>query len=101
MSDNTNAIDLLISRLQPGDQVIILRGEGSPPVLEETTAIIWKVKDDVALTTGGIRLSRRTISDLILTNISIEEYLVSKEAQAIWNIVHDFVNSEEPESEPE
>lgn len=96
-----NILGILISQLKPGDQVIILKGEGIPPVQKETTDIIWKVDLFSALTAGGISLSCKTISDLPLTGISFEEFLVSDQAKAIWKEIQDNLDSEEPESEPE
>ncbi len=96
-----NFLGILISQLKPGDQVIILKGEGYPPVQNETTDIIWKVDLFSALTAGGISLNCMTISDLPLTGTSFEEYLVSEEAKAIWKDIQALKDSEEPDSEPE
>jgi len=80
-----NPIGERISQLKPGDQVIILKGEGSPAAWEETCTIIWKVSGYSALTADGIAISCQNLSDLIITGNHFEPYPVSPEAMQIWD----------------
>ena len=82
-----NPLGIRISELKPGDEVIILKGEGSPAVAEETTTIIWKVSGFSALTVSGVSISCMTISDLITTDHQFETYHVTSEALRIWGEV--------------
>jgi hypothetical protein len=94
-------LGIRISELKPGDEVIILKGEGYPAATEETTDIIWQVDRFSAFTAKGFRLSCKTNSDLIVTGRHFEEFLASDIAKAIWKEIQEDLKSEDPESEPE
>ena len=79
-----NPLGLRISELKPGNEVIILKGEGSPAVPKETATVIWKVDGYSALATNGTAISCMTISDLITTGRQFETYHVSAEALHQW-----------------
>ena len=80
-----NPLGIRISELKPGDEVIILKGEGSPAVSKETATVIWKVDGYSALATNGTSISCMTISDLIVTGNHFQTYDVSPEAKQIWD----------------
>jgi len=97
-----NPIGMLISTLSPGDEVIILKGEGYPMVQDETCTLIWKVDGFSALTVDGIALSCQNLSDLIVTGNKYETYKVSPEAMQIWGeIVAANKEAQDSDSEPE
>ncbi len=77
-------LDKKISLLVPGDEVIVLKGEGFPPVPRETATVVWKVDGVTALTASGTILTSGNISDLIVTGRSFETYFVSAEALHTW-----------------
>lgn len=77
------ALGIKISKLKPGDEVIVLQGEGCPPVAKETLTIIAAVKNYSALTVEGTVLCGQSVSDLIVTGKNITTYELSPEAQAI------------------
>ena len=79
-----NGIGARISALQSGDEIIILKGEGTPPVAVETVTIVWKVDGFSALTAGGTALNCQNLSDLIPTGRRFETYQVTAEALQIW-----------------
>ena len=72
-----------ISQLQPGEQVIILQGEGYPRVEKETVDVIWQVAEFSALTAGGIRLNCRFNSDLTTTGVVLHKFEISEAAKQI------------------
>lgn len=74
-------LGIKISRLDKGTEIIILAGEGMPPVLKDTVDIIWIVADYSALTAGGIRLNCIVNSDLILTERHFDRFPVSEAAK--------------------
>lgn len=79
-----NPIGVRISELKSGDEIIILKGEGSPPVAKETATIVWKVRGYSALTVSGVSISCTNLSDLIVTGRQFETYHVTAEALHIW-----------------
>jgi hypothetical protein len=86
---------MLISSLTGGTEVIILKGEGSPPVQQETCTVIWKVNGFSALTAEGIALSCQNVSDLIVTGNKYETYHVTAEALQIWGAAYAAKKAEE------
>ncbi len=96
-----NPIGVRISELQPGDEVIILKGEGYPAVQKETCTVIWKVSGYSALTIDGIRLSCNSLTDLIVTGNQFETYQVSPEAIQIWGEVQARKLEEETGKDPD
>lgn len=97
-----NPIGERISQLKPGDEIIILEGEGFPPVSKETCTLIWKIDRYSALTTDGISLSCTNVSDLIVTGNSFQTYDVSPEAMLIWgNILAARKEAQDPEFQPD
>lgn len=76
-----------IANLRPGDEILILKGEGYLPVLQETAAIIAFVDGGSAICHEGTVISENCISDLILTDRHHESYEVNMEAMRIWNQV--------------
>lgn len=82
-----NAIGVKISGLKRGDEVIILKGEGTPPVQKETVAIIWQVDGHSALTTDGVALSCQDLSDLIVTGRTHPTFSGTAETLLFWNKV--------------
>jgi len=77
-------LDEKISLLAQGDEVIVLKGEGFPPVLKETATVVWQVDGTTALTASGTKLTSGNISDLIVTGRRFETYFVNAEALRIW-----------------
>lgn len=82
-----NSLGIRISELKPGDEIIILKGEGNPPVPKETATIVWKVSGFSALTVNGVSISCVNLSDLIVTGRQFETYHVTSEALRIWGEV--------------
>lgn len=79
-----NGIGARINALKSGDEIIILKGEGTPPVAVETVTIVWKVDGFSALTAGGTALNCQNMSDVILTGRRFETYQVTAEALHLW-----------------
>ena len=85
MCGGPTPLGIFISQLQPGEQVIILKGEGNPPVPEETVDVICQVERFSALTAGGIRLNCLANSDIISTGTHVTNFEVSDSAKEIVN----------------
>lgn len=83
-SDFPNRIGVLISTLSGGDEVIILKGQGTPEVKKDTLTLIWKVDKFSALTVDGISLTCQNAQNLMVTGNSFETYEVSAKALLIW-----------------
>lgn len=95
-------LDIRIGKLKPGDEIIILQGEGYLPVSEETVAIVWKVDHYSAICADGTAISGNCISDFIVTGRHLEDYGISNAARLIqyqnkpdWTVPDPF--SSEPE----
>lgn len=78
-----NAIGEKIGHLTPGTEIIILAGEGYPAVSMDIVDIVWQVSGYSALTAGGVALSCRHNSDIILTDRHFDRYPVSDRALRI------------------
>lgn len=82
-----NPLGVRISTLKPGDEIIILKGEGYPAVAKETATIVWKISGYSALTVSGVSISCMNLSDLIVTGHRFETYQVNAEAMRLWGEV--------------
>jgi len=74
-------LGIRISELKPGDEIIILKGEGYPAVEKETVATVWIVAGFSALCADGTTISCISISDFMLTGEHHDEFEVSEAAK--------------------
>lgn len=81
-----NSLGILISELKRGDEVIITKGEGYPPVPEETRDLILQVAGFSALTAGGVTLTCDTISQLVATGNNFEITKITPEARVFLEL---------------
>ncbi|EKD52817.1 MAG: hypothetical protein ACD_61C00229G0001 [uncultured bacterium] len=70
-----------ISELRPGDEIIILKGEGYPAVAQETTTIVWILAGFSALCIDGTAISCLNVSDFIRTGRHFDRFEISEEAK--------------------
>jgi hypothetical protein len=88
-------IDTLLSQLLSGEEVVILKGEGFPPVLKETTAIVWQIYGSTVVTSDGITLKSSNLTDLIRTGRRFETFQTTHEAfQVVGKIVAELKEAE-------
>lgn len=88
-------IDTLLSTLQPGDEVIVLKGEGFPPATKETTTIVWQIYGSVVVTNDGITLKSNNLTDLILTGRRFETFQTTHDAfHVVGKIVAELKEAE-------
>lgn len=76
-----------IAKLRPGDEILILKGEGYLPVPRETFAVIAFVDGGSAICNDGTSISENCVSDLIPTGRRYETYKVNGEAMRLWGLV--------------
>ncbi|KKT73475.1 MAG: hypothetical protein UW68_C0008G0004 [Candidatus Collierbacteria bacterium GW2011_GWB1_44_6] len=92
-------LGIFISQQTPGTEIIILSGEGMPPVQTDSVDIIWKVDENgfSALTAKGVVISCKFNSDLTLTGRHHEEgtYDVSEEAKETMRLVEELQAEED------
>ncbi len=79
-----NPVDEDIAKLQVGDQIIVLAGEGYPEFERDRVDIIWKIDGFSALTAEGISINCHNISKVVRTGNYFDSFLASAEAKAIW-----------------
>lgn len=88
-----------ISKLNRGDEIVVLKGEGYLPVFRETTLIVAFVDGGSAICHEGTVISENCISDLIITGRRFETYSVNAEAMRLWGEV--LVHRKEAQDVPE
>ena len=74
-------LGLGISNLTPGDEIIILKGEGYPAVDKETVAIVWIVAGFSALCNDGTAISCLSNTDITTTGRHFEQFEISEAAK--------------------
>lgn len=102
MGSTVSNLSKKISKLNRGDEIIVLRGEGYLPVSKDTTLIVAFVDGGSAICHEGTVISENCISDLIITGRRFETYRVNAEAMLIWgNILAARKEAQDPEFQPD
>lgn len=87
MSSIVSKLSKKISKLNRGDEIIVLKGEGYLPVFKDTALIVAFVDGGSAICHEGTVISENCISDLIVTGRRFETYPVNAEAMRLWGEV--------------
>jgi len=83
-----NEVSSRISKLRPGDEIIILKGEGYPAVLMETVAIVWIVEEYRAICNDGTTITGFDNSDILTTGNYYLKFEVTEAAKLIEQNAH-------------